>query len=112
VTNGEVRDASAETLAFWRHMIEREMARRGIDSQAIPLHHGNVVNGRPAPAIARVVGKVGALSPSALAKVEALADALATPSTVGSGDSVTAARDPQGASGPAGRRGEEAEGPR
>lgn len=81
-------------------MIEREMARRGIDSQAIPLHAGNAVDGKPAPVVVRVVGKIIALPPSGLAKVEALADALATPSTVGSGDAVDSGGDPQGAADP------------
>ena len=79
LTKQELMECSNETLALWYNMIEEECARRKLNLDAILLHPGNVVKGKPVPLLVRVLKQVGGLGPSDLAKVETLLTSWRTP---------------------------------
>jgi hypothetical protein len=76
MTAAELMEVSNETLALYAALVDDEKRRRKIGTTAVRVHEGNVISGRPAPLLVRVIAKVGGLSPSNLAKVEAYADTL------------------------------------
>ena len=72
MTTQELMECSNETLALWANMLQNEASRRKLNLEAVPIHGGNVVKGRPIPLLVRVLKKAASLPPADLAKVEVL----------------------------------------
>jgi len=67
-------EISNETLALWADMVQQEVTRRRLNLDVVPVHPGNVEQGKPLPHVVRVLKKLTGLPPADLAKLETLMD--------------------------------------
>jgi hypothetical protein len=70
LTKAELMEISNETLVLWASMIQDEADRRKVNIEAIPVHPGNVKDGRPSPPAVRLLRSLLTLPPTDIAKLD------------------------------------------